>query len=188
MPEKKKYAVKLLTNSHEIQTATGAAIPTVISQYDHKSCLRLISYSSSSSSRTLGHYFVVLVTMTLGTSMAAHQGTVAMAARQICLQLVNLIWSRKMDWFFRKKLRNHSKEIALEPGYHWTVELEVKEIQQQVENASSHLIENKEKQKNEDCQLEQQQKHLQNGKCHNEKMNATYNQKCQLTKQEKEFP
>ncbi|KAI7981669.1 hypothetical protein LOK49_Contig21G00002 [Camellia lanceoleosa] len=54
---------------------------------DHKSCLRLISYSSPSSSRTLGHYFVVLVSMTLGTSMAGHQGTVAMAAHQICLQV-----------------------------------------------------------------------------------------------------
>ncbi|KAI8010581.1 IN2-2 protein [Camellia lanceoleosa] len=59
----------------------------VVGRGDHKSCLRLISFSSSSSSRTLGHYFVVLVTMTLGTSMAAHQGTVAMAAHQICLQV-----------------------------------------------------------------------------------------------------
>lgn len=35
----------------------------------------------------IGRTLAVLVTMTLGTSMAARQGTVAMAAHQICLQV-----------------------------------------------------------------------------------------------------
>lgn len=35
----------------------------------------------------LGRTLAVLVTMTLGTSMAARQGPVAMAAHQICLQV-----------------------------------------------------------------------------------------------------
>ncbi|KAF7142684.1 hypothetical protein RHSIM_Rhsim05G0048500 [Rhododendron simsii] len=52
---------------------TGAAISTVISQY-------VGGY-------LLGRTLAVLVTMTLGTSMAARQGPVAMAAHQICLQV-----------------------------------------------------------------------------------------------------
>ena len=35
----------------------------------------------------LGRTLAVLVTVTLGTSMAARQGPVAMAAHQICLQV-----------------------------------------------------------------------------------------------------
>lgn len=35
----------------------------------------------------IGRTLAVLFTMTLGTSMAARQGTVAMAAHQICLQV-----------------------------------------------------------------------------------------------------
>lgn len=35
----------------------------------------------------LGRTLSVLTTMTLGTSMAARQGTVAMAAHQICMQV-----------------------------------------------------------------------------------------------------
>lgn len=35
----------------------------------------------------IGRTLAVLLTMTLGTSMAARQGTVAMAAHQICLQV-----------------------------------------------------------------------------------------------------
>lgn len=35
----------------------------------------------------LGRTLAVLITMTLGTSMAARQGPVAMAAHQICMQV-----------------------------------------------------------------------------------------------------
>ena len=35
----------------------------------------------------LGRTLAVLITMTLGTSMAARQGPVAMAAHQICIQV-----------------------------------------------------------------------------------------------------
>lgn len=35
----------------------------------------------------LGRTLSVLITMTLGTAMAARQGTLAMAAHQICLQV-----------------------------------------------------------------------------------------------------
>lgn len=44
------------------------------------------------------------------------------------------------------------------------MEQEWKEIQQRVEEVSFHLTENKGVQKNEDSQLERQQKHLQNQK------------------------
>ncbi|KAG5547532.1 hypothetical protein RHGRI_013281 [Rhododendron griersonianum] len=83
---------------------TGAAISTVISQYIvtvsmiwHLSKravllppkLKNLQFGGyiKSGGFLLGRTLAVLVTMTLGTSMAARQGPVAMAAHQICLQV-----------------------------------------------------------------------------------------------------
>ncbi|CAL5402341.1 unnamed protein product [Camellia sinensis] len=83
---------------------TGAAISTVISQYIvtffmiwhlNKRVvllppkLRDLQFGGyiKSGGFLIGRTLAVLVTMTLGTSMAARQGTVAMAAHQICLQV-----------------------------------------------------------------------------------------------------
>jgi len=45
------------------------------------------SFQTSIGGMLLGRTLSVLITMTLGTAMAARQGTVAMAAHQICLQV-----------------------------------------------------------------------------------------------------
>jgi hypothetical protein len=45
------------------------------------------SFETSIGGMLLGRTLSVLITMTLGTAMAARQGTVAMAAHQICLQV-----------------------------------------------------------------------------------------------------
>ncbi|XP_057496492.1 protein DETOXIFICATION 45, chloroplastic-like isoform X2 [Actinidia eriantha] len=83
---------------------TGAAISTVISQYivtflmiwhlNKRAVLlppklRELQFGGyvKSGGFLLGRTLAVLVTMTLGTSMAARQGPVAMAAHQICLQV-----------------------------------------------------------------------------------------------------
>ncbi|XP_057966347.1 protein DETOXIFICATION 45, chloroplastic [Malania oleifera] len=83
---------------------TGAAISTVVSQYvvtflmiwylnkravllpPKMAELQFGGYIKSGGF-LLGRTLAVLVTMTLGTSMAARQGPVAMAAHQICLQV-----------------------------------------------------------------------------------------------------
>ncbi|GAB2253001.1 hypothetical protein Droror1_Dr00005848 [Drosera rotundifolia] len=83
---------------------TGAAISTVISQYivaflmiwdlnkraillpPKLTDLRFGVYMKSGGF-LLGRTLAVLITMTIGTSMAARQGPVAMAAHQICLQI-----------------------------------------------------------------------------------------------------
>ncbi|XP_068639442.1 protein DETOXIFICATION 45, chloroplastic [Aristolochia californica] len=83
---------------------TGAASATVASQYIMTSlliwslnkeavllppraeCLQFGGYLKSGG-LLLGRTLSVLITMTLGTSMAARQGPVAMAAHQICLQV-----------------------------------------------------------------------------------------------------
>ncbi|XP_062177891.1 protein DETOXIFICATION 45, chloroplastic isoform X2 [Alnus glutinosa] len=84
--------------------ATGAAISTVVSQYIVTSLLiwqlnkRAILLPPKMGSLQFGGYLksggfllgrtlAVLTTMTLGTSMAARQGPVAMAAHQICIQV-----------------------------------------------------------------------------------------------------
>ncbi|KAM4099427.1 hypothetical protein ACJW30_07G158700 [Castanea mollissima] len=84
--------------------ATGAAISTVLSQYIvtflliwhlNKRAVLLPPKLGSlqfggylkSSGFLLGRTLAVLITMTLGTSMAARQGPVAMAAHQICIQV-----------------------------------------------------------------------------------------------------
>ncbi|KAK9164678.1 hypothetical protein Syun_005580 [Stephania yunnanensis] len=83
---------------------TGAAIATVISQYLvtffmiwslSKRAILLppklenLNFSSylKSGGFLLGRTLAILSTMTLGTSMAAQQGPIAMAAHQICLQV-----------------------------------------------------------------------------------------------------
>ncbi|KAK6946517.1 Multi antimicrobial extrusion protein [Dillenia turbinata] len=83
---------------------TGAAIATVISQYTvtilmiwqlnkravllppNLGALQFGGYLKSGGF-LIGRTLAVLITMTLGTSMAARQGPVAMAAHQICLQV-----------------------------------------------------------------------------------------------------
>ncbi|KAG6709153.1 hypothetical protein I3842_06G117600 [Carya illinoinensis] len=84
--------------------ATGAAISTVLSQYTvtflliwklNKIAVLLPPKMGSlqfggyikSGGFLLGRTLAVLTTMTLGTSMAARQGPVAMAAHQICIQV-----------------------------------------------------------------------------------------------------
>lgn len=84
--------------------ATGAAISTVLSQYIvtflliwhlNKRAVLLPPKLGSlqfggylkSGGFLLGRTLSVLITMTLGTSMAARQGPVAMAAHQICIQV-----------------------------------------------------------------------------------------------------
>ncbi|KAL4616444.1 hypothetical protein ACB092_07G199300 [Castanea dentata] len=84
--------------------ATGAAISTVLSQYIvtflliwhlNKRAVLLPPKLGSlqfggylkSGGFLLGRTLAVLITMTLGTSMAARQGPVAMAAHQICIQV-----------------------------------------------------------------------------------------------------
>ncbi|XP_062080790.1 protein DETOXIFICATION 45, chloroplastic-like [Humulus lupulus] len=87
--------------------ATGAAISTVVSQYvvtflilwflnkraillpPKMGSLQFGGYIKSSKfgSFLLGRTLAVLTTMTLGTSMAARQGPVAMTAHQICIQV-----------------------------------------------------------------------------------------------------
>ncbi|XP_062115005.1 protein DETOXIFICATION 45, chloroplastic-like [Humulus lupulus] len=84
--------------------ATGAAISTVVSQYVvtflmlwflNKRAILLPPKMGSlqfggyikSGGFLLGRTLAVLTTMTLGTSMAARQGPVAMAAHQICIQV-----------------------------------------------------------------------------------------------------
>ncbi|XP_022136015.1 protein DETOXIFICATION 45, chloroplastic isoform X2 [Momordica charantia] len=84
--------------------ATGAAISTVVSQYAiaflmlwflNKRALLLppkfgalqFGVYMKSGGFLLGRTLSVLTTMTLGTSMAARQGAVAMAAHQICMQV-----------------------------------------------------------------------------------------------------
>lgn len=83
---------------------TGAALSTVLSQYIvailmvrqlNKRVILLppkvggLQFGSyiKSGGFLLGRTLAVLITMTLGTSMAARQGSVAMAAHQICLQV-----------------------------------------------------------------------------------------------------
>ncbi|XP_066399881.1 protein DETOXIFICATION 45, chloroplastic-like isoform X2 [Miscanthus floridulus] len=83
---------------------TGAALATIASQYvgmflllwslskravllpPKFKDLEFIGYIKSGG-MLLGRTLSVLITMTLGTAMAARQGTVAMAAHQICLQV-----------------------------------------------------------------------------------------------------
>ncbi|XP_030942573.1 protein DETOXIFICATION 45, chloroplastic-like isoform X3 [Quercus lobata] len=84
--------------------ATGAAISTVLSQYivtflliwhlNNRAVLLPPKLGSlqfggylKSGGFLLGRTLAVLITMTLGTSMAARQGPVAMAAHQICIQV-----------------------------------------------------------------------------------------------------
>ncbi|XP_062093141.1 protein DETOXIFICATION 45, chloroplastic-like isoform X1 [Humulus lupulus] len=84
--------------------ATGAAISTVVSQYVvtflmlwflNKRAILLSPKMGSlqfggyikSGGFLLGRTLAVLTTMTLGTSMAARQGPVTMAAHQICIQV-----------------------------------------------------------------------------------------------------
>uniref|UniRef100_A0A803NR23 Protein DETOXIFICATION n=1 Tax=Cannabis sativa TaxID=3483 RepID=A0A803NR23_CANSA len=90
---------------HSLQMgATGAAVSTVVSQYVvtflmlwflNKRAILLPPKMASlqfggyikSGGFLLGRTLAVLTTMTLGTSMAARQGPVAMAAHQICIQV-----------------------------------------------------------------------------------------------------
>ncbi|ONM57179.1 Protein DETOXIFICATION 45 chloroplastic [Zea mays] len=83
---------------------TGAALATIASQYigmflllwslskravllpPKMKDLEFVGYIKSGG-MLLGRTLSVLITMTLGTAMAARQGTVAMAAHQICLQV-----------------------------------------------------------------------------------------------------
>lgn len=83
---------------------TGAGLSTVLSQYivtflmiwhlnkrvvllpPKMGALQFGSYLKSGGF-LLGRTFAVLITMTLGTSMAARQGSLSMAAHQICLQV-----------------------------------------------------------------------------------------------------
>ncbi|XP_038886867.1 protein DETOXIFICATION 45, chloroplastic [Benincasa hispida] len=84
--------------------ATGAAISTVVSQYviaflmlwflNKRAVLLPPKFGAlqfgvymKSGGFLLGRTLSVLTTMTLGTSMAARQGAVAMAAHQICMQV-----------------------------------------------------------------------------------------------------
>ncbi|XP_020411099.1 protein DETOXIFICATION 45, chloroplastic [Prunus persica] len=84
---------------------TGAALSTVISQYTvtflmiwflnkraillppKVGSLKFGGYIKSAHGFLLGTTLAVLTTLTLGTSMAARQGPVAMAAHQICIQV-----------------------------------------------------------------------------------------------------
>ncbi|GMH13509.1 hypothetical protein Nepgr_015350 [Nepenthes gracilis] len=83
---------------------TGAAISTVVSQYivtflmiwhlNKRAVLVPLKLGElqlgvyvKSGGFLLGRTLAVLITMTIGTSMAARQGTLAMAAHQICLQV-----------------------------------------------------------------------------------------------------
>ncbi|KAL2936898.1 Protein DETOXIFICATION 45 chloroplastic [Bienertia sinuspersici] len=64
---------------------TGAATATVVSQYIGS--FLMLWQLSKRAVFLLGRTLAVLITMTIGTSMAARQGPLSMAAHQICLQV-----------------------------------------------------------------------------------------------------
>ncbi|XP_062093147.1 protein DETOXIFICATION 45, chloroplastic-like isoform X3 [Humulus lupulus] len=113
--------------------ATGAAISTVVSQYVvtflmlwflNKRAILLSPKMGSlqfggyikSGGFLLGRTLAVLTTMTLGTSMAARQGPVTMAAHQICIQALTASYMSKGDYKTVKEIAHYVLKVGLLTG------------------------------------------------------------------------
>uniref|UniRef100_A0A2C9WL60 Polysaccharide biosynthesis protein C-terminal domain-containing protein n=1 Tax=Manihot esculenta TaxID=3983 RepID=A0A2C9WL60_MANES len=112
---------------------TGAAISTVVSQYlvcflmiwnlNKRTILSFLSIKGlhfggylKSGGFLLGRTLAAVLTITLSTSMAAHQGALAMAAHQICLQVwlsVSLLVDAQAASCQAPSLFNHNLPLLL---------------------------------------------------------------------------